>query len=373
MESENNLYLTSQLISYRGNKRKLLGLLQTGMEIAQERLGQEKLRILDGFAGSGVCSRFLKRYASLLIANDLQPYGAILSECYLSNRSTIDLPRLRSAIRDLRTCKLDPCDGFIQRLYAPADDANIQPGERVFFTARNARILDNICREVQTLDADIRPLILGPLLASASKHSNTAGHFKSYLRDRNTKLGAFGGATGSWRDVIMAEIDISTPVLSRFETECRTMCMDVDTLVDTLEDVDVAYLDPPYGPQPYGYLYFMLDLLATYREPLEVSEIAGVPKDWTRSRYSTENDTLSLLTSLAERTPAKFVLLSYSNEGKVSPERLEAGLSALGRVDVLSQKHQRMNSAWSSDKQKTRGRRGSRPMVVEHLYVLEKS
>lgn len=370
---ESPLYLSHQLISYRGNKRKLLDLLDVGLKFVSGRVGKEKLDILDGFSGSGVCSRFFKRYASSLVTNDLQPYAAILSDCYLRNRSEIDMSQLRSIVQELRTLKLEPCDGFIQRLYAPADDQNIQPGERVYFTSRNARILDNICRAAQELDPELRPLILGPLLASASKHSNTAGHFKSFLRDRHTKLGAFGGSTGSWRDVIMAEIDLSVPVLSRFETDCRSTCMDIDALVDEMDGVDVAYFDPPYGPQPYGYLYFMLDLLVTYKEPRDISEVAGVPTDWSRSQYSTEKDTLDLIVSLVKRVPASFVMLSYSDEGQITPERLTAALAEFGKIQIVDRQHQRMNSAWGSDKHGTRGQKGSRPMVTESLYVVEKS
>jgi adenine-specific DNA-methyltransferase len=370
---EDPVFLTQQLISYRGNKRKLLPLLGEGLSIAKTRLGRDQISILDGFAGSGICSRFFKAHASLLIANDLQPYAATLGRCYLHNRNAVNLPALRRVISDLRTAKLDKCDGFIQSLYAPREDDNIKEGERVFFTRRNALILDNVCRRVQQLDESTRALILGPLLAEASVHSNTAGHFKGFLKDRTSKRGAFGGATGSQYDVITAEIDVRAPVLSRFDRDCRIYCKDIDDLVADLEEMDVAYYDPPYEAQPYGYLYFMLDILVSYQEPKEVSEVAGVPKDWIRSQYSTEKDTLDLIVSLVERTRARFVMLSYSNEGQIAPDRLSHALARLGKMTILEQRHQRMNSARGSDKHGTRGHRETRPMVIERLYVVEKS
>jgi adenine-specific DNA methylase len=74
-----------------------------------------------------------------------------------------------------------------------------------------------------------------------------------------------------------------------------------------------------------------------------------------------------------QRTKARFVLLSYSNEGQIAPERLKAALAALGKLTVLEKSHPRMNSAVNSDINKTRGRKGTKPMVVELLYVLEKA
>ena len=62
--SESPAYLAEQLIAYRGNKRKLLSLLEQGLQRVRQRLGDRKLRILDGFAGSGICSRFFKQHAN---------------------------------------------------------------------------------------------------------------------------------------------------------------------------------------------------------------------------------------------------------------------------------------------------------------------
>ena len=57
-------YYDSQLITYIGNKRKLLPFLNSGFRAIQDKLGKEKLICLDGFAGSGAVSRLLKTIAS---------------------------------------------------------------------------------------------------------------------------------------------------------------------------------------------------------------------------------------------------------------------------------------------------------------------
>jgi adenine-specific DNA-methyltransferase len=78
--NENNTYLTSQLITYIGNKRRLLDFIKLkGIVFSQKRLGKMKLNIFDGFSGSGIVSRFLKGFSKHLYVNDLEKYAEIIS------------------------------------------------------------------------------------------------------------------------------------------------------------------------------------------------------------------------------------------------------------------------------------------------------
>jgi len=362
--SENPEYIHQQLISYRGNKRNLLPLIAQGLGIAISRLGKPKLTILDAFSGSGVCSRFFKRRAELLIANDLQPYATALAECYLTNRSTVDLGDLALAIDYLEKHKLDPQPtGFIERLYAPDDDNRIKEDERAFFTSRNARILDNVCRLLKSTPPQHRRLILGPLLAEASIRSNTAGHFKGFLKDKNTGIGAFGGSTADKKWRIEAPITLTTPVLSNFECDYRVHREDANELVKTLDEVDVAYYDPPCGVQGYGLLYFMLNLIVQYEEPRQISRVSGVPKNWVRSGYIQKYGVCDLFAELIRDTPAKFILASYSNEGSISQDEMEMILAKHGSFTMIEQPYRRYSSSHQV---------GSPTKVLERLYVLEK-
>ena len=142
-QEENERYLTEQLITYIGNKRGLLSFVGHGLERVKRHLGRRKLVAFDAFSGSGVVSSYLKQHSSYIIANDIERYAEVISRCYLSNRSEVDWAGLCEALdwingiltsAPLRT-------GFIAELYAPNDDANIKPGERVFYTRRNASTL----------------------------------------------------------------------------------------------------------------------------------------------------------------------------------------------------------------------------------------
>ena len=76
--SEAPAYLREQLITYIGNKRSLLHTLESAIRRIRTRLGKDKLRTLDAFSGSGIVSRFLKQYSSLLISNDLETFARVI-------------------------------------------------------------------------------------------------------------------------------------------------------------------------------------------------------------------------------------------------------------------------------------------------------
>ena len=173
---EDQLYLTSQVITYLGNKRALLDFIASALQEVQEDLGRERLYIGDLFSGSGIVSRYFKRYSEHLIVNDLERYCEMINLCYLHNRSELDMPRLKR-IYDRLCDRLDngPLEeGIIARYYAPRDANDIQPGERVFYTPRNARYIDTARRLIGQLDEADQPFFLAPLLTEASVHNNTS-------------------------------------------------------------------------------------------------------------------------------------------------------------------------------------------------------
>jgi adenine-specific DNA-methyltransferase len=112
---ENPDYLNSQLITYIGNKRALLDFIGTAIDTVKQRVGKKRIIALDLFSGSGIVARFLKRHAELLIANDLEEYSYVTNQCYLANRSSIDMPLLKQIhIELLHQLASEPLRGSLQ-------------------------------------------------------------------------------------------------------------------------------------------------------------------------------------------------------------------------------------------------------------------
>jgi adenine-specific DNA-methyltransferase len=326
-------YLAAQLITYLGNKRALLDFIGGAAARVKAALGQDKLRIADLFSGSGAVSRYFKRHAGILHANDLEPYAHTLNRCYLPDAP--DFHALQEAHERLaRGIRSHPRDGFIAELYAPQDEQNIQAGERCFFTPRNARFIDTARQHIGELPPDMRPYFLAPLLAEVSVKNNTAGVFKGFYKDKATGIGQFGGSGRHALSRITREIELPFPVFSRFSCPVHIYQEDANALAGRLPPVDLAYLDPPYNQHPYGSNYFMLNLVDGYRRPDDVSEVSGIPAGWNRSAYNKPRPALNALTWLCRDIDTKFLLVSFSSEGFITKEQMTDMLSELGRTEV---------------------------------------
>jgi adenine-specific DNA-methyltransferase len=354
--AENPDYLSRQLITYIGNKRTLLG-----------QIGKEWLSIFDPFSGSGIVSRFLKAHSELLICNDLEDYASLIGRCYLSNKSSVDLIALAEITDELNArVEAEPFQGvgFIEELYSPQDEKNITKDDRVFYTRKNARRLDNYRHLIDDYPANFRDLLLGPLLSEASVHSNTAGVFKGFYKNRSTGIGQYGGTGSDALTRIKGEIKLAPPVLSNFKSEYRVLQGDANTVARQVKGLDLAYIDPPYNQHPYGSNYFMLNLLVNYQRPENISRVSGIPMVWRRSGYNVRAKSSILFRELLESIDAPFLLISFNNEGFISLHDMCFILQGIGTFDNLEIPYNTF-----------RGSRNlrNRPIhVTEYLFLVER-
>lgn len=357
-------YLEKQIITYIGNKRSLLDFIGYAYDHASKALNKTHLTCLDGFSGSGIVSRYFKeKGASKVIANDMEYFCKLISECYLTNKSEINTKEIEELTSFLESTKLkgDPDfnypTGIIELFYAPQYDDDIQDYERVFYTNSNARIIDN------TRARTDNKYVLAPLLSEASIKTNTGGVFKGFYKDSNTKIGKFGGTRGQALSRILAPITIVPPILSDKECEYEVFCQDTSTL--DIEEVDFAYYDPPYNQHPYGSNYHMLNTIATYEEPEEISEVAGIPKNWNRSDYNYKAKALNAMDTLLASSKAKIIAISYNNEGFISEQEFEDILAKYGEFEVLNKQY---NTYRASRNLKDRSL-----YTTEYIYILKTS
>ena len=258
---ENDEYLTTQIITYIGNKRSLLGKIEEEILSIKQTLNKEKLRTADVFSGSGIVSRMLKKHSEIIFANDLENYSKVINTCYLTNKK--DFPEEEySALREkiISSTNEKKLPGIITENYAPDDDQNIQKGERVFYTKENALLIDTYRNLIEDItDPKMRSFFLAPLLSEASIHVNTSGVFKGFYKSRKTGTGCFGGEGKNALTRILGTIELKKPILSNFESQAVVTSEDALTFAENTVDLDIAYLDPPYNQHPYGSNYFMLN------------------------------------------------------------------------------------------------------------------
>ena len=363
---ENEDYLTKQILTYIGNKRSLLKFITKGIQRVQKRLGKDKLDVFDVFSGSGIVTRYFKRFSNNLLVNDLEKYSNITNECYLANTTDINLPELQSIYRHLLdTISTHPLiEGFITELYAPKDDDHIQEGERVFYTHRNAMYIDTMRQLIDRVDFPLQKFFLAPLLSQASVHANTSGMFKGFHKNPATGIGQFGGGNRDALLRIKGEITLPFPVFSNFQCNSVIYNGDSNEIIKIAPEVDLAYLDPPYNQHPYGSNYFMLNLILKNERPESVSKISGIAEGWNRSAYNKKQFAYEVLSELVKNIKAKYVLISFNSEGFISLGEMKTMLTQVGKVDVLETNYNTFRGC--------RNLANRRIHVEEYLYLLEK-
>ena len=363
----NNPFFNSQLITYIGNKRRLLPFLYQGFSKIRNKLGKRKLTILDGFAGSGAVARLLKYFADELYVNDFENYTETINRAYLANKSETNAKKLGEYIDWLNQNKLKAKSGkprFIEKNYAPKNDGNIQPGERVFYTNTNAKIIDNLRLLIDEIPEQYRHFCLASLLVKASIHTNTSGVFKGF--HKNNGNGHFGGRGENALSRIKKEINLDMPIFSDFECPTYIYKKNVNELVKdkNLPMFDLVYYDPPYNQHPYGSNYFMLNIINSGK-PTEIQDgVSGIAKEWNRSAYNKSKLAEEALDRLLSNTRALFIAISYNDEGIIPIETFKELLSRYGRWELMEQNYNTYRGS--------RNLRDRDIKVKELLWILEK-
>ena len=329
---ENSRFLTEQIITYLGNKRKLLIKIEDEMKSIMGGEGWEKAKMCDLFSGSGVVARLMKQYSTRLYANDLENYSYVINDCYLTNPEDFNEDFYDECLNAVLSYPA-VTDGVIASNYAPKDDKRIKEGERAFYTHDNAVRIDTIREAVdKVVPESYKKFFLAPLLYEASVHANTSGVFKGFYKSKTANVGKFGGEGENALERILGPIELKRPVLSDNSCQVTLFREDANVLVRHLRGLDITYVYPPYNQHPYGSNYFMLNTILDNRLGHGISKVAGIPDDWNKSPYNKKNEALSAFERLIGDIDSKYLVISYNNEGFIPHDEMMDTLSRHGDV-----------------------------------------
>ncbi|MBN2442704.1 MAG: DNA adenine methylase [Spirochaetales bacterium] len=355
----NNPFLTKQIIAYIGNKRKLLDLIYKAM---QQSLGELSpgLKFFDVFAGSGIVSRLGKFLEFEVYSNDWEHYSYIINNGFIKTNETdiIELfgsrgkfNTLLEKINDLPNPKEN--EQYISKYYAPQTfdiDAVDFRKERLFYTRENALAIDKIRNYIEEKfkfgkDNRIRYLLISLLLYEAATHTNTSGVFKAFHK-------GFGGHNKDALKRILTPVRLKMPCLWDSRFPVHIFSEDANTLVkkNEVQNIDIAYLDPPYNQHQYGSNYHMLNTIArwdkipallTLNEKGVLKEKAAIRKDWvsTKSDYCYQDLAVSSFTDLIKNLSARYILLSYSTDGIIPFEVMKDICRKKGKISIVTNEY----------------------------------
>ena len=364
-----NDYLKKQIISYMGNKRKMLPHIETIINDIKKKCSKKKLIMADGFSGSGIVSRLFKLHAEILFSNDIAGYSKTLNACYLDTPNKEELMKIQhyiSAANDFAYSNNSDVPHWIRTHWAPTC-GNIEEGERVYYTPENARRIDYYRFFIENIPEQYRKFLLAPLLVKASIHTNTSGHFSAFYKMKNK--GHYGGKTGTDLKRITQPIQLPMPIFS--PKKCKTIISQKDTnkWIEEIPEVDVVYYDPPYNKHPYSIYYFLLDIINNWDMSIEIPQtLRGQPKTWEKSRYNSYTHAKMAFTELINKTKAKFILISYNNGGIIPLTEIEEILKKKGTVEKIPITHNIYNRMKGIANWK---RKGPKPEIKEFFWLVD--
>lgn len=383
MEDE---YLTKQILTYMGNKRKFLNKIDEIITLIKNETGEKNINIAEGFSGSGIVSRLFKNRVmsdndssqelKSLFVNDMAGYSKTLNECYLTSTNDLTtndyeiLVLHKKKIRSILSKSKIP-KKFISKYWSPNDDNNIKEGERAYFTHKNACNIDKMMDYIKNkIEKKYQCFFLAPLLVNCSIHNNTNGQFSAYYKNEEKTKGMYGGKNKVDLNRITGEILPELPILTEHKADVKISQMDTNEWVKTLPEVDLMYYDPPYNKHPYNIYYFLLDIINNWDTNIEIPDTyRGQPKNWVKSPYCSFVKAKESFEDLIKNTKAKYILISYNNKGIIPLKELDEILEKYGELRKIPVEHSVYNKLIGIASKK---RQKKNTKVEEFLWLLKK-
>ena len=300
---------------YIGSKSRLIDQIMTYMPPPKQ-----DAFFIDAFCGTGAVAEAAASLGWSVRINDSLHCAVISAGARLISADQATFKKLGGylkAIAKLNATK--PKHGFIWREYSPAS-VETCGFERRYFTPDNAARIDAMraliadWAEAGTIDEVEERLLIADLFGALNRVANIAGTFGCFL--------------SKWTSQSQDKIAMRCRDLKK-----NGVC--VDASVGDVFDVpntahDLVYLDPPYTKRQYASYYHILETVALGDEP-EVAGVAGL-RPWKNlaSDFCYKTRALKTLSRLVQSLAAQKVLLSYSSEGHICMQDMEAELSKIG-------------------------------------------
>lgn len=357
----NSNTLNKQIITYLGNKRKLIGFIDDAVSdiIANdEELSKKEnkdITFFDIFSGSGVVSRYGKLKGFKTFSNDLEEYSEVINRSMLKYDEKVAEEAFRQVahnnaieyLNDAYQAVLNYLNALEQpeleesfyfaKHYAPKETSNPDfDNERLFYTQENARKIDAIVEKVfdtSLFNEVAKDIVLSSLMYNMTIHINTSGTMKGFHN-------GWGGKGKAALERILSPIVLEKLPFVDNTTENRVFCDYAEKVFtnNDLDTVDIIYADPPYNQHQYSANYNHLTTVVRNDkyEPGEVVQgsRAGIRTDHTRSDFckSTRSGEKKLaevaFNDFIQGVKARYIVMSYNNEGVVDMNTL---------LDIISQ------------------------------------
>ncbi len=336
------------MIKYLGSKRTLIPSILAAIEPCGAST------VLDLFSGTSRVGHALKRAGRRVIANDHNAYAHALAACYVRADAEDVLDDAKRLVAELnRLASASSGDGgwFTETYCRRSRYIHPSNGPRI------EAVRDAI--ESMSLAPDLRAVLLVSLMEAADRVDSTTGLQMAYLKD--------------WAPRAHRPLELRLPDVLPRAAAGKGEALDLDALDAARLDADAAYIDPPYTQHSYLGNYHVWETLIRWDAPAVYGAACKrVDVRDRRSRFNSRREAPGALAELLAAVRAPTLVVSFSDEGFITREELEAMLAPRGDVHVFEHDYPRYVGAKigihnpQGEKVGTIGRLRNR----EYLYVV---
>jgi len=310
-------------IKYTDSKRKLLPYIISMIQSTNAK------SVLDGFSGTTRVSQALAKQGYRVIANDIAIWSRMFSECYLLNKYP---PSHYQGIID-HLNSLPPKKGWYTKHYGGKENGGVsvqEDGRKRPWQEHNTMKLGAIREEIEHLGLSSieKSVVLTSLILALDSVDNTIGHHTLYLREWSPR---------SYRTMKMKVPKLIHPQCCQHEVYQE----DIFSVL-LRAHADLVYLDPPYGssndkmPSPrvrYSAYYHLWKTIilddkpelfgrALRRQDSRDDYLPSFFESFRKNPLTGRFIAEEALERAMQLSNAKYVLLSYSTNGRIPIERL---------------------------------------------------
>ncbi|WP_249030200.1 Dam family site-specific DNA-(adenine-N6)-methyltransferase [Tannockella kyphosi] len=295
--------------------------------INENTIGNEQI-FCDLFSGTGTVARHFKsRYE--IYSNDLLHFSYVIQKATIENNELPQFLKLKElGIVDpfsfleetpIADCSYD--EYFITQNYSPNKNC-----DRMYVSNKNATRIDFIRNTIEAWkqsslinDTEYFYLLAG-LIEGVPYVSNITGTYGAYLKEWDKR---------TYKEFEMRRLEV-------LDNKKNNRCFNTDggKLIEELEG-DILYLDPPYNSRQYAPNYHLLETISKYDYPT-IKGVTGM-RDYAeqKSLYCVKSEVLSAFDDLISKAKFTHIVVSYSSDGLMSAEQIEAVLKKHGISDTF--------------------------------------
>ena len=355
------------VLNYIGSKLSLINFIQY---VVKTEVKEKINTVGDLFAGTGVVGFDFKKRGYKVIANDIQYYSFIINKKFLCTNQMLEFKGLINEIIGLEKSNKEdrilkvleflnriPLEnhGFIYDNYSSGGTSG-KNFERMYFSDENALKIDTIRIKIEYWFKEKKITeqeyfyLLSTLIEASDKVANTASVYGAFLK--KIKSSAQKELKLEYNKIIFSE---------------KNNIVFNDDILNILnnEQIDLLYLDPPYNFRQYCTNYHLLETISRYDNPIISGKTGLREYQKQKSNFCAKNKVKEEFKKIVKKTNAKYILLSYNNEGLMSIKDVQEVLSLRGNPKTFILKYKRFKA------DKTENRNHKTDSTYEYLHLVK--